>query len=189
MKTKIILIIAAVLAAVLCLFLERSCSRASSLESQVRDLQVQLAHSQVPIKTDTIRDSIVVTTVRVVEVDKTDYKKQLADRQLIKDLQIKLSDVTAENRSLREMAGKVALHGADSDSVISYHDRWADFDFNRKSRVLDYKVRDSVVTYIDRIPKHKFLWWRWGTKGYKVSHVNFNPNAEVKFESFIMVNK
>ena len=40
--------------------------RNRDLESQVRDLQVQLAHAQVPLKPDTIHDSIPVVTQRAV---------------------------------------------------------------------------------------------------------------------------
>lgn len=161
------------------------------LEAQVHDLQVQLSHASIPLEPDTIRDSIPVVTQRVVEVDKTDYKSQIADRELIKDLEMKVSRIEAENVMLRQTLGSVLLHpvGSDSDTVFAYHDHWADFKVNIRESRLDYAVRDSLATFIERIPRHRFLWLRWGVKGYNVKIVNFNPNSRVEYNRYIMVSK
>ena len=52
---------------------------------------------------------------------------------------------------------------------------------------LVYTVSDSVLTLVYREYKHKFLWWRWGTKGYKVKVVNFNPHATIRYNQYIKV--
>ena len=70
--------------------------RESALNAQIRDLQTQLAHARIPMQTGTIRDSLPTASQQAVEVDKTDYKKQLADRKLIKDLELQISQVKAE---------------------------------------------------------------------------------------------
>lgn len=163
--------------------------RLAPYEEQIRDLQLQLAQSQIQVKTDTIRDSIPVVTQKVVTVDKTDYKKQLADQELIKDLKLRISEIQAENTMLREARDTVPLQPTGQDSIFSYHDLWADFEVNLIRRNLAYCVRDSFKTFIDRIPKHKFLWWRWGTKGYQVKHVNFNKNVRVKYCQTIYVDE
>lgn len=165
--------------------------RNRDLESQVRDLQVQLAHAQVPLKRDTIHDSIPVVTQRVVEIDKTDYKQQAADRQLIRELNMKVSLIEAENTMLRETLGSVTLHQvkSDSDTIFAYHDHWADFTVNTRLRSLDYAVRDSLVTFIERIPRHRFLWLRWGVKGYNVKHVNFNPHSRIDYNSTLIIKR
>lgn len=170
--------------------------RESALNAQIRDLQIQLAHAKIPMQTGTIRDSLPTASQQAVEVDKTDYKKQLADRKLIKDLELQISQVKAENTMLRETIGKVRLEpvrpAADSlptaaDTLFAYHDQWVDFRLNTQDHTLDYAMRDSLKTYIDRIPKHKFLWWRWGTKGYRVHHVNFNPHSKIRYSQTIIV--
>lgn len=158
----------------------------SALESQVNDLRVQLAHSKVPMQRDTIRDSIPVVSQRAVEVDKTDYKQQLADKELIKDLGLKVDQLVAENKMLREARDSVMLKAV-NDSVFAYHDRWADFEYLTRQQLLKYAVRDSFVTNVSRIYKHRFLWWRWGTKGYQVHHVNFNPHVDIKYDQYIMI--
>lgn len=158
------------------------------LKKQVNDLNVELAHSKITLLKDNIRDSIPVVTQRVIEVDKTDYKQQLADKQLIKDLGLKVDQLVSENKMLRETRDTVFLK-PDNDSVLSYHDKWADFEYWANQQLLKYAVRDSFDTFINRIYKHKFLWWKWGTKGYQVKHVNFNPNVDVKYNQFILIKE
>ena len=95
---------------VLCLvIIIRGTMNERALKQQVRDLQVELAHSLVPLQVDTIRDSIPVVTQRLVEVDRTDYKKQVADAQLIKDLKLKVAQIESENAMLREIADSLPL--------------------------------------------------------------------------------
>lgn len=170
--------------------------RESALNAQIRDLQIQLAHARIPMQIGTIRDSLPTASQQAIEVDKRDYKKELADQALIKDLQLKVSQIKAENTMLRETLGKVRLEpvrpAADSlptaaDTLFAYHDQWVDFRLNTQDHTLDYAMRDSLKTYIDRIPKHKFLWWRWGTKGYRVHHVNFNPHSKIRYSQTIIV--
>ena len=162
--------------------------RNQDLQMQINDLSVQLAHSKVPMQRDTIRDSIPVVKQRVVEVDKTDYKQQLADKQLIKDLGLKVDQLVSENKMLREAKDSVTL-AAVNDSVFAYHDHWADFEYLTRQQLLKYEVRDSFDTKVSRIYKHRFLWWRWGTKGYQVHHVNFNPHVDIKYDQYIMIKQ
>ena len=53
--------------------------------AQIRELQLRLAEAEEHPDTFYIRDSIPVVQQRVITVDKTDYKKQIADAELIKD--------------------------------------------------------------------------------------------------------
>ncbi|MBO7045658.1 MAG: hypothetical protein J6W38_04810 [Prevotella sp.] len=173
----------------------------SELESQVRDLQAQLSHATIPLKPDTIRDSIPVVTQQVVTIDKTDYKQQAADRKLIKDLKMKVSQIEAENTMLRKTLGQVTLKPVNPDTVTSgvvtperdsmfaYHDRWLDFLLDTRSGALNYAVRDSFKTFIDRVPRHRFLWMRWGVKGYYLKIVNFNPHSHVEYNQYLKVEK
>ena len=161
----------------------------SSLKSQVRDLQVQLAESQQKADTFYIRDSIPVWKERIVEVDRTDYKKLLADKELIKELKLKVAQVEAENRMLLGTRDTVYLSKNDRDSVLRYHDQWADFAYFEEKRRLEYAVRDSLTTFIAREYKHRFLWWKWGTKGYNVYHVNYNPHSRIYYNKYIRVKK
>ena len=157
------------------------------LRDDVRSLKVQLAHSYMPMKVDTIRDSVPVYETVVKEIDRTDYKKQVADRQLIKDLKIKLADVTEENRLLTRQLRQIQLQPREEgDSLLEFHDQWADLIYDTTTNNLDFTVRDSLVTFVTRVPRHKFLWFRWGTKGYQVRIASFNPYTQLKYEGFIL---
>jgi len=135
---------------------------------------------------DTIRDSIPVVKQRVVEIDKTDYKQLEEDKKLLNDLNLRVDQLVSENKMLREARDSVKMKAV-NDSVFAYHDHWADFEYLTRQQLLKYAVRDSFVTNVSRIYKHKFLWWRWGTKGYQVHHVNFNPHVDIKYDQYIMI--
>ena len=188
MKTKEnLLFLAMICMTIVCLLgALRYGAKCQDLELQVSDLSVQLAHSQVPMQRDTIRDSVPVVSQRVVEIDKTDYKQLEEDRQLIKDLGLRVEQLVSENKMLREARDSVRMKAV-NDNVFAYHDRWADFEYLTRRQLLRYAVRDSFVTTVSRIYKHRFLWWRWGTKGYQVHHVNFNPHVDVKYDQYILL--
>lgn len=201
MRNKLITVIAIIGTIVVVDVFLMQCHSNSELERQVRDLQIQLSHATIPLKPDTIRDSIPVFTQEIVTIDKTDYKQQAADRQLIKDLEMKVSQIEAENTMLRKTLGQVTLKpmkpdtvtsGAvtpERDSLFTYHDRWVDFLLDTRSGTLDYAVRDSFKTFIDRVPRHRFLWLRWGVKGYNLKIVNFNPNVSVEYNQYLKIEK
>lgn len=158
----------------------------SSLKRQVRELGVQLAQSTQKADTFIIRDSIHVWKQKIVEVDKTDYKKELADKELISDLKLRVSQLESENRMLLSTRDSVIMSLSD-DSCYTYKDKWCNFSFEPKSGELDYEVRDSVCAYVAREYKHRFLWFRWGTKGYDVFIVNYNPKCRVEYNKYIRI--
>ena len=156
------------------------------LKSQVRDLQMQLASSTHKVDTFYIRDSVPVWKERVVEVDKTDYKKSLADKELIKELNLKLSQIESENQLLLSTRDTVILNEV-NDSLLTYSDKWISFSYELKDRVLDWEVRDSLTILVTKVYKHKFLWFRWGKKGEDVYIVNHNPHSKVKYNKYVKV--
>ena len=156
-------------------------------EREINILNMRLALAIEHPDTFFIHDSIPVIQQKVVEVDKTDYKKALADKQLIKDLNLKVKEIEAENRLLLSTRDTVVLKPALDDSTFTYSDHWNRFSFELKSRVLDWEVRDSLVTFVSAEYKHHFLWWRWGLKGYQVTHVNFNPKSRIEYNKYIKI--
>ena len=157
-------------------------------EKQIRELEVRLAQADEKIDTFIIRDTIRVAQTKVVEVDKTDYKKLLADKELIKDLGLKVSELESENRTLLSTRDTVVLQPV-NDSVLAYKDKWFSFPYELNTRVLDWEVRDSLTTYVSQEYKHRFLWWKWGKKGYKVTIVNHNPKSKIEYSKFIKIKK
>lgn len=154
-----------------------------TLRRQLHDLQLQYA----PMQRDTIRDSVKLITQQVMVMDRGEYKQLAADRRLLEDLTLKVGQVVADQR--------VAISTADTvkatkrNSVFAYDDAWLSLRLDTADSILTYKARDSLQTIVARQYKHRFLWWRWGTKGYTVKVVNFNPHSTLLYNSYIQVTQ
>lgn len=78
----------------------------------------------------------------------------------------------------------VILERKDSaGNTLYYKDAWAEFEYQDKR--LRYSVRDSLAIAVKKEYKHRLLWWRWGTKGYEVKAVNFNPHSTIRYNTYV----
>ncbi len=190
MKEKIIIILAAFLVIIAMLFADHYRSMAKQMESERNRLSVELAHAQIPLLRDTIRDSIEVVSQVVVEVVPKKMKEALAaDEQLIKDLQLKVKQLEAFQTTTIETCDTTPAHHDADDSLFYYSDQWADLQLSLKDSTFYYNIRDSLSTAVYREYKHHFLWWKWGTKGYRLKIVNFNPHSRVTYNKYIRAEK
>lgn len=153
------------------------------LREQLNGLKLQYALA----KRDTIRDSVKVITQQVLQMKEEEYKLQAYDRQLLHDLDIRLGQVMADQRTSLSTADTVKTDR--SDSVYTYSDRWLSLRLNTADSILTYKARDSLQTIVYRQYKHRFLWWRWGTRGYDIKVINFNPHSNILYNSYIQVTR
>lgn len=144
---------------------------------------MELAHANIPMQQDTIRDSVQVITQNIIEVDKSS-SKDVMEKQLIKDLKLKLKQVSSQQTTSTSIHDTVTVHVR--NNCFHYKDIWAEF--NLEDSMLEYSVRDSVTAIVYREYKHHFLWWRWGTKGYGIKIVNFNPHGTVLYNQYIKIN-
>lgn len=162
-----------------------SCDRA--LRKEIESLREELAKQQqyVPLQRDTIRDSIKVITQKVREVEKIKEVLSKEDKQLIKDLGMKVKELESLQKTGMETRDTVILVEKDSteNSPLVYHDAWTDIEY--LDRKLTYAMRDSLAIALKREYKHRFLFIKWGTKGYDVKVVNFNPHSSVKYNTFV----
>lgn len=160
------------------------------LEEDISRLSVELAHAQIHLEPTIIHDSIPVVTQTVVEVARKDLVDALAtERQLIKDLQLKVKQLEAVQTTVVQTIDTVPAQYQARDSIYTYNDQWANISLDMKDSTFYYNIRDSLATVVYREYRHRFLWWRWGTKGYKVSIVNFNPHAHVIYNKYIKAGK
>ena len=111
-------------------------SEKRALKKEIAELEVRLAKSVEKVDTFIIRDSIPVAVTHVVEVDNTDYKAQIADKELIKDLKLRIKEIESENQTLLSTRDTVILNPL-GDSLLTYSDKWCKFSFELNSRVLD----------------------------------------------------
>lgn len=147
--------------------------------------QLQLKYS--PMQRDTIRDSIKLVTQQVMVMDRGEYKLLAADRKLLEELNLKLRQVVSDQRV--SMVTSDTVKTKRLNSVYSYSDAWLSLSLDTADSILTYRARDSLQCIVAREYKHKFLWWRWGTKGYNVKVLNFNPHSTILYNSYIQVNK
>ncbi len=161
----------------------------NSLKKENERLREELARAQQyqPMKRGTIRDTVVVVTQKVVTVEKVKNMLTKDDRQLLKDIGIKVSELEQLQKTGMLTSGTVTLREDSSrrDSVLRYNDAWADFEYWEKQRKLNYAVRDSLAIAVRKEWKHRLLWWKWGTKGYEVKIVNFNPHSTIRYNTFV----
>lgn len=159
----------------------------SNLKEENRGLSFSLAHAQInqPLQFDTIRDTVQVFTQQIVELDRSDIiDERIADKQLIKDLKIKTSQLESIHKMGTQTSDTIRIF-MPPDSIFRYHDHWTDIKVNIPDSILTYTMRDSTQIIVAHDYKHKFLWWRWGVKGYKVKVVNFNPHATILYNSYV----
>ena len=147
--------------------------------------QLQLQYS--PLQRDTVRDSIKLITQQEMVMDRGEYKLLAADRQLLKDLQLKISQVVSDQRV--SMVTADSVKATRHNSVFAYSDAWLSLRLDTADSILTYRARDSLQCIVARQFKHKFLWWKWGTKGYNVKVLNFNPHSTILYNSFIQVKE
>lgn len=162
-----------------------SCNR--ELKREIELLREELAKQQqyVPLKRDTIRDSVEIVTQKIVEVEKIKEVLTDEDRKLLKDAGIAAKELMSLQKTGMETKDTVWLERKDStkDAPLYYKDAWAEFEFHNKK--LKYSVRDSLAIAVRKEYKHRLLWFRWGVKGYDVNVMNFNPHSTVRYNTFV----
>lgn len=154
-----------------------------ALKLQLHQLQLKYSLMQ----RDTIRDSIKLVTQQVMVMDRGEYKLLAADRKLLEELNLKLRQVVSDQRV--SMVTSDTVKTKRLNSVYSYSDAWLSLSLDTADSILTYRARDSLQCIVARQYKHKFLWWKWGTKGYNVKVLNFNPHSTILYNSYIQVSK
>lgn len=183
-KAVCFVVLTAIVAAVGVLLLF-GCNGRLKKENELLRRELALAQKYVPLQRDTIRDTVEVVTQKVVEVEKVKSALTKEERELLKDLGLKVRELESLQQTGIVTKDTVWLVGKDSTdgSPLVYHDAWTDIEYRDKRMV--YAMRDSLAIALKREYKHRFLFFRWGTKGYDVKVVNFNPHSSVRYNTFV----
>lgn len=164
-------------------------------EKDISGLKEQLAHAQqyVPMEKDTVYlpgDTVEVSTSPVIMAElKTLRKQHLIDERMIKDLGLKLKQLDAVQTTVTETKDTARAEYCHNIKVFSYDDRWSHLEFSLSDSTFYYNIRDSLATVVYHEYKHRFLWWRWGVKGYKVKILNFNPHSTIRYSQYVKPEK
>ncbi len=192
MKTKIIILLAGIIFCLACSVCNMWISSGEQRRQLARVNQELMewrnAGCHLPLIHDTIRDSVPVVDQSAIRVREGELQELAAVNQLLlKELGLKNSQIEALQTTERVTIDSVKAEK--SDSVFYYNDRWADLRLNLRDSTFYYNIRDSLSIFVYREYKHRFLWWRWGTKGYRVKMVNFNPHTQVSYNHYVRVEK
>lgn len=183
-KAVCFVVLTAIVAAVGVLMLF-GCNGRLKKENELLRRELALAQKYVPLQRDTIRDTVEVVTQQVVEVEKVKSALTKEERELLKDLGLKVRELESLQQTGIVTKDTVWLVGKDSTdgSPLVYHDAWTDIEYRDKR--LAYAMRDSLAIALRKEYKHRFLFIRWGTKGYEVKVANFNPHSSVRYNTFV----
>lgn len=183
-KAVCFVVLTAIVAAVGVLLLF-GCNGRLKKENELLRRELALAQKYVPLQRDTIRDTVEVVTQKVVEVEKVKSALTKEERELLKDLGLKVRELESLQQTGIVTKDTVWLVGKDSTdgSPLVYHDAWTDIEYRDKRMV--YVMRDSLAIALRKEYKHRFLFIRWGTKGYEVKVANFNPHSSVRYNTFV----
>ena len=132
-------------------------------------------------------DSFNYGSFEVEILSKRDVKKAV-DKAIASDIGMPRSSVESKMGLSIATTDTVKLTQK-AESIYIYKDRWLDAKVNLYDSTMTYKARDSLSQYIERVYKHKFLFWKWGTKGYKVHIINHNPNSKIEYADYIRVGE
>lgn len=195
-KTKPLLwVLTACMAAVMAALLVRRCDNARK-DREIKSLRAQLDWERMAggIRRDTVtlHDTIVaeVVTQPAVSAELRELRRQhRIDEQLISDLRLRVGQLDALQTTALQTSDSARAAYCHDNRVYSYADEWSRLEFHPHDSTFYYNIRDSLVTVVSHEYKHRFLWWRWGVKGYKVKVVNFNPHATITYNTYVRVER
>lgn len=170
----------------------RSAYQNSKLRSELNRQTENIGSLTYDIQYGKLDDSLSVAKNTALQAKCNELEQlHLADAKLVKELKVKLKDVKTIHTASSSTADTVRIEPIPStaDSVFSYQDKWLSLHIDIPARLCQYTSKDSLITIVSRTYKHKFLWWRWGTKGYQVQIVNFNPHSRINYSRYVEVVK
>ena len=100
------------------IFDRRQREESEAMQLQLHELQLKYS----PAERDTIRDSVIVITQQVMQMDRSEYKLLAADRKLLQDMSLRLSQVAADHRM--SMVTADTVKATRRNSVFAYKDEW-----------------------------------------------------------------
>lgn len=184
-------ILAAMLIVIMVAFI-RSAYQNGKLQADLNRQTENVGSLTYDIQYGNLYDSLSVAKNTALQA-KCDELKQLhlADSRLIKKLKVKLKDVKSIHTASSSTTDTVRIAPMPNaaDSIFSYQDKWISLYIDIPARLCQYTSKDSLTTIVSRLYKHKFLWWRWGTKGYQVQIINFNPHSRINYSRYVEVVK
>lgn len=166
----------------------------------------RLSHNQEALTSEIVnfktKDSLNAATIKSLVVTTEEYKSfNESSRKQIEALNIKYKRLLKVNQTITQENQNLLLNKLIDtlylkDTIIktitaTYRSPYLDLDvIDLGDRYkIEYQSRDTIDQILENIPKK--LWFiKYGTKGFKTTYVNRNPNAKVTGASdYIFKNK
>lgn len=187
-------VLAITLAIIAVAWLREYCGGQATEIAQLKE-QLAKANTNVPLKhdtvylhkTDTVHD--VVTSPVIMAELKALRRQRSLDEQTIKDLGLRLKQLDAMQTTVTETKDSARAAYDHNFRFFSYSDRWSHLQFRLNDSTFYYNIRDSLLFTVYHEYRHRFLWWRWGIKGYYVKALNFNPHTTIIYNQYVKPEK
>lgn len=188
-KVTLVVFVVIIVLIVLAIFQGMSISRLSEeVERQKSNVQT-LVDKELAYK---ICDSINVAAIQALQFDKEQFEAMILD----KDKQIR--ELKERRKRDIEYYSKLSVR----DTFILYRDRFIEVPLGQDTCIGYYdnyiqltqcpdctyiEIQDTIKQVISKQYKHKFLWFKWGLKGFTQDVWSTNPHSKVHFEEFIKI--
>ncbi len=176
-------------------YIKKQKANIERLDGNVTALTTDINHFKV-------NDSLNAATIKSLNVTVDEFKDMNVEaKKTIDALNIKYKRLLKVNQTITQENQDLILNKTIDtlilkDTIVktvsaSYRSPYLDldiYDLGNQYQV-KYESRDTIDQILENIPK-KFLFIRYGTKGFKTTYVNRNPNAKIVGASdYIFKNK
>lgn len=133
------------------------------------------------------RDSLSAVSVIALNLKVSEMEElRREDLKLISDLQLKPKEIEYITKTTTVTERHVE-YKVDTVGCFHHSDKWLQIDACLKDSSMHIVSKDSIAQVVHPIYRKKFLWWKWGVKGFKQEVINFNPHSRVAFSEVIKV--
>ncbi len=176
-------------------YIKKQKANIERLDGNVTALTTDINHFKV-------NDSLNAATIQSLNITVSEFKDMnIEAKKIIDALNIKYKRLLKVNQTITQENQDLLLNKTIDtlilkDTIVktvsaSYRSPYLDldiYDLGNQYQVR-YESRDTIDQILENIPK-KFLFIRYGTKGFKTTYVNRNPNAKIVGASdYIFKNK
>ena len=176
-------------------YIKKQKANIERLDGNVTALTTDINHFKV-------NDSLNAATIQSLNITVSEFKDMnIEAKKTIDALNIKYKRLLKVNQTITQENQDLLLNKTIDtlilkDTIVktvsaSYRSPYLDldiYDIGNQYQVR-YESRDTIDQILENIPK-KFLFIRYGTKGFKTTYVNRNPNAKIVGASdYIFKNK
>lgn len=176
-------------------YIKKQKANIERLDGNVTALTTDINHFKV-------NDSLNAATIQSLNIIVSEFKDMNVEaKKTIDALNIKYKRLLKVNQTITQENQDLLLNKTIDtlilkDTIVktvsaSYRSPYLDldiYDLGNQYQV-KYESRDTIDQILENIPK-KFLFIRYGTKGFKTTYVNRNPNAKIVGASdYIFKNK